>query len=582
MKHFSNRRSDDERPAHIAVRSKQVTSSAFLPYVLIGILFTILRIAVACATPMVPNMTQVNDDLLLVRYAQSLSNGEWLGIYDKMTLVKNPGYAFVLLLPGLFGIPYQALFIIFQALSALCFAAVAHEVLGGAPGALVAFLVLLFMPELFTFELFQRIYRMGIIIPFVISLFSAYIMLYLRRNHSPLEMLPWAAIAGCSLLALCIIKEDGIWVFPFVGVVSIILLAHWAFSRAAEAFDTASLIARLTILVIPVALLIAGTGVIRAQNYHEYGIATTCERTDSGFARLASNLLMVAGDNNNPNAWVSSDSLEQAIAVSPTLASIEPEIHAALDEWPNAANGDLIFWALRNAYAYAGGYADGASADAFWHTAAKELGDALDSGALPRKQGLQIAASLPPVTTSDVLPLVRTCAHNLRIVLFHKEANVWRSPGSGELDDQMAAAEFINGATAVDDEHGMSFVQQGALDINQTVLSLTRRFDMPICIVRILSAAVLLYIAFKKHYAPARDACLFALGLTLSMIVLLVGVSMQTSYLTEMADWSTYMYCAGIYPLAWMTTVLTVGVPINYVIGEISGRQADTTPLQSR
>lgn len=571
--------SHSTRPAHLAKHSKRINPQCLIPCIVVGALLTFARFVMARDTPMVPNMSQVCDDLLLVQYAHSLSSGEWLGTYCKMTLAKNPGYAFILLLPSSLGISYQTLFISLQALAALCFAFVAYDVLDGALGALVAYLTLLFMPELFTFELFQRVYRMGIIIPFVIALFSSYIALYLHKDRPAHALLPWAVIAGFSLFELFILKEDGVWVMPYVGVVSIILLVHWLRSRILASLTTTELIARIVILVLPLVMLRTGTEAICARNKQVYGISTTCERTDSGFSRFCSLLLMIDGDNENPRAWVSSSSLEQAIAASPTLASIAPEIHASLDEWQSAENGDLIFWAMRNAYERAGGYTDGATTDAFWSAVAEELEQSFASGALTKKDGVQISSLLPPVTTGDIGTIARSCMHNLKVVFLHRQIKAWHDHGSGKLEDQMIAADLLNGVTAIDDGTEAAPAQIKALDRNESILSLIRSYDGTLCVMQLLGTAALLYLAFVRHYSPARDVCLFSLGLTLSIVVLLIGVSIQTAYLTDTADWAAYMYSAGAYPLMWMTGVMTIGVCVRYAIDKVLGRETSKEPI---
>ncbi|MBP3894392.1 MAG: hypothetical protein J6D34_10170 [Atopobiaceae bacterium] len=557
----------------ITSRLRSIPRSLLL-CILIGFMLTVVRFGMACDTPMVPNMSQVSDDLLLVQYADRIAEGQWLGAYTKMTLAKNPGYAFILLLPNILGISYQALFIALQACAALCFAFVAYDVSGGIIGALVAYLLLLYMPELFTFELFQRIYRMGIIVPFTISLFSSYIELYLHRDLPIRKLLPWALIAGFSLFETFTLKEDGVWVMPYVGVVSAILLFWWIRSRFLASLTTTDLVFRILILVLPIAMLRVGTGYIRAKNERAYGVSTTCERTDLGFSKFCSLLLKIEGDNDNPRAWVSATSLERAIAASPTLTSIAPEIQMSLEEWPDEPNGDLIFWVFRNAYEHAGGYTDGATTNAFWSAAAQELEQALDSGALPKKPGIQISALLPPVTAKDIGPTAQRCMHNLDVVLLHRHANVWREPGNGEVRDQVAAALLINGPTAVNDGTGMAPAQLRALDRNESVIAFIRGCDEAICVIQVLGMIFLLYLAFAKRYSPAQDACLFSLGLILSVTVLIIGVSMQTAYLTDFADWSTFMYSAGAYPLLWMTVMLTFCVNVRYVVERVSEGKA--------
>ena len=108
--------------------------------------------------------------------------------------------------------------------------------------------------------------------------------------------------------------------------------------------------------------------------------------------------MSIDAQNNHDTVWVARDALRMAFANSPKFAQIEKEVWDSWRHWTGSdeveLTGDIPYWALRDAYANAGGYRGPASTGQFWSDVANELNAAFASGALPKKQGLVISAPL--------------------------------------------------------------------------------------------------------------------------------------------------------------------------------------------
>lgn len=75
-------------------------------WLLIAVGAAILRIGMMMRTPIYALANYKHDDLLLVTLAQHLQEGEWLGPYNNLTLVKGISFPVFLALCNRFCIPY--------------------------------------------------------------------------------------------------------------------------------------------------------------------------------------------------------------------------------------------------------------------------------------------------------------------------------------------------------------------------------------------------------------------------------------------------------------------------------------------
>lgn len=411
--------------APVAKHAKAARGSAFpvLPVILVA-LATAVRIAIACATPVVVDFADGNayDDELFVRIGLSIASGNWLGAYGEVTMAKNPGYPLFLAFCGVTHIPYQLALIMLIALGAGLSAMAIRPLVKNRCALIGVYLVLLFNPLSFTTAFFRRIYRDGLVIPFAMMALAGYIGLYLRRKEGVRRCLAWGVAAGVATACLQVIKENGMWVMPFAVVCCAVVLGGWAFSVARGEISPKSLVSRvLVLLLVPALVTPAFKGLIKAKNQEVYGVSTMSDRFDGAFSKVCSKLSLIDGGTDRTAIWVSRNALSMAFEASPTLAQIQSEIWAEWDIWSTLFDydevyGDLCYWALMDASNDAGKCESATASADFWGSVSFELEEALDSGRLPSRSGVRISSVAPPIEPSQLCSwILRTARTSARL-----------------------------------------------------------------------------------------------------------------------------------------------------------------------
>lgn len=380
------------------------------PYIFVAVLFTALRVALAGLTPVLLDMSPSNlvDDTLFAKLGVSIQSGDWLGAYDNNTLAKNPGYSIFLAACGALHVNYQIAMAFLLALAALSFAFALRPVIKKPLGLLLCYLLVLYTPLFFTTAFFRRVYRDGLTVPVSILAFAGMVGLYLRRNEKLRSQLPFTAAAAPAIAALQVIKENGAWIAPFALCCGVVVFGSWCAQCRRQRINIGQLTARsLQLVAIAVCALLISLP-IKALNSKNYGVGLANERFNGSFAQVCSELSSISEGKKGSSIWVSNESLGQALANSPTLASIEDELHAEWAEWAQLFDGeevygDMCYWALREALLDAGGYQNAVDTASFWQQVHLELQSAFNSGKLTKQSGLKISGTSPAIPASDTL-----------------------------------------------------------------------------------------------------------------------------------------------------------------------------------
>ena len=122
------------------------------------VLLTVLWFFLGIETPVYLQADAAADDFLMVRYAETLLRGEWLGSFDSMTLVKTAGYPALLAAGAVLHVPYVVglRLAYFLAVVAACLAL--RSFLDYRWCAFL-YVFLLFSPAMICEETVQRVYR---------------------------------------------------------------------------------------------------------------------------------------------------------------------------------------------------------------------------------------------------------------------------------------------------------------------------------------------------------------------------------------------------------------------------------------
>ena len=211
-----------------------------------------------------------HDDALFVRLAESISRGEWLGAYDRMTLIKGPLYSLFIAGSHALGVPLQMAqqFLYLGFCVVLLFAV--RPLFRNSWALLGMTAVVMFNPLSFGVGQMASVIREGIY-PAVTGLTLACAMGLLLRAGAPgHQALYWALGLGVSAGAFWLTREEGLWVVP-----SLILLLGFA---AVVASTVRRRFARL-ITVVGVPVIVSGliVAAVCLENKIHYGLFTTVE-----------------------------------------------------------------------------------------------------------------------------------------------------------------------------------------------------------------------------------------------------------------------------------------------------------------
>lgn len=347
--------------------------------------------------------TEGYDDVLMSRLAENLYNGNWLGNYDNLTLVK--AWFFSLFVAGCryIGISYLDAQIVLQILGvtlfciACCGLFKAHRKI-----IYIMYPLLLFCPIFHSAWTFQRMYRSGLVPIFEYFVLAGYIAIYSSEKEykgilksNAIFWCVWMLISGLAFNAMWLTKEDSIWIVPFMVVASISAIIKWIVGNIDNVRDNIKqvivcAVIRGLIVAIPFVCLWGTSSIIKRKNNEYYGIDVVTDTSGTNFARVMNLLYAIEDDYEQPYVSVSYEKLQKLYEVSPTFATVKNELNYGYLEGDicdrNVGDQELedgwFYWVLRASVARAGYYKDANTSEMFYGKVADELQQAIDDGKL--------------------------------------------------------------------------------------------------------------------------------------------------------------------------------------------------------
>ncbi len=366
---------EEEEPLDYKIQKKDIYWLIFV------VTAVVIRVCLEISMPALLNAQETFDDRLLFDYAESLYAGDWLGVYNNVTLVKGISFSVFLVLCHALCIQFPVGRMILLIGGSVLFLTAFKKVIRSRMSRTIVFLLLLYSPMGFDLLASQRLYRNSIVTEAVLILFSCMCGLFFRRRGSVKAMLGWAAATGISLAFFWFLREDSIWVLPFIfvvillGIISIIV-QYWR--------DIRKIAVKSAVLIIPVLFLgMAVTGV-SVLNKHYYGIFATNDRAGSEFGKFMSYLYRIDNPEKNLDIWVPESTVEKVLDISPTFATVRQEVENSINAWGagEAVRGDLIAWTIRDAVQTGGHYQNAQETNEFYRQINQEIQAALDEGSL--------------------------------------------------------------------------------------------------------------------------------------------------------------------------------------------------------
>ncbi len=345
------------------------------------------------------------DDNLMYRYADSLIHFNWLGEYYMNTLIKNITYPLFIFICYELMLPYSLGYAILNILSAYVFCSALKEKVN-KKYLYVIFILLIFSPIGFTSSVSQRTYRNAIIPAFTLLVFSSYVGLFLRSNQPTKKLIPYCILGAFSLPLFWNIKEDSIWVLPFIIVLSVLGIIDLIQKKRLK----------LGIMyVIPLICVVIVNLCYSFVNYKNYGVFLTNDKASGEFGTLMSNLFSIKDDEKATHVWMSKKMLEKACDVSPTMNENRDQFinNGAWVEEDGEVHGDLASWRIRYILDNIGCFENAEKLQEYCKKVNTELETGFKQGTLEKDNKIHIVSQCKGLTVGEIFQFIPTAVNTM-------------------------------------------------------------------------------------------------------------------------------------------------------------------------
>lgn len=383
-------------------------------FALLVLLVVALRMAVAASQRvyLLPEGSGI-DDMLMIRAAQSITQGQWLGPYGGLAIAKNMGFALWLALLHALHLPVllanAALWLAACGFAAWCL----RPVLRGNLGRLVVFAFLAFQPLSYAFFT-QRVYRDAIFPALSLLFFAGVLGLCLRLAALEVKGCLFAAAgAGAGFAGAWLTREDGPVLLVFGVCAALVMAAFVLFSKALQ-----KRVIKLLCVVLPFLMLGGGILGFSAANRQQYGVFMVNDLTEGDFPAAYGALAAVsqAESGYTPLVPVTQQALAKLYKQVPLMAELRPQLESSelLNGFANKQTGEYggsFYFALRLAAEYGGFTPGAAEAQALWGQLLAQVRLAVAEG---RLQSGKPASGTVPIWNSALLgPTVAETGKNM-------------------------------------------------------------------------------------------------------------------------------------------------------------------------
>lgn len=567
---------------------KKVIRPSNLFWLIILIVLTMFRLMLSIKSPYFINLFAGYDDQLFIHYSEELLKGNWLGEYSTKTLSKGVSYSFFMVWANKLHLSYGFLLGLFNIFASSIAAIALRPLLKNRWILTFVYTFFLYSPVTFTSEYSTRIYRNTLVVPAVLLVVGCLIGLYFRRNGKLKPFILWSLGLSIIFSFYWYIREDSLWLLPLASVGLLIIAGSVIFENDSsfkikniriaikKFYFTKRQLAKLFFCVLPFVLLFSTTMLLEKINEEHYGIAVVNDRTGGAFANVSKQLIRMDDGTNlnqtNSKVWVSKKALKKAEAASPTLKSIKKNIDWIYQGSPWSGGediaGDIIFWALRDAADQAGYYKDGKKTERFWEKVDTELAKAYKNGQIKEKKEIYLTATGDGKLMKDLPSVGDFMQSGLKYNLFYKNYGQGSDTTLGPKEDVAKAEKLLNQSFAenwqdVNKPRSEPVKITNSAKLSNRIIQIYRDLN-PIWLVLCGFGVLIILVGSlfsKAQLKIFRGLLLLLLGLTLSYLIFIIGVSWFCSWAPERKDMFMMIYTgAGVPVIQWIEILAFVGI----------------------
>lgn len=332
-----------------------------------------------------------HDCSLFIKLAYSLSNGDWLGSYNLLTLIKGFGYPLFISITNYFGIPLFLAEHLLYAFAVLLLVKALSPLIVNQGWRFALFVILMFNPAA-TSSIVTTIMREGFFYTLSLIVVAGFTGMYLRRKNKPKYLFCWGILTGIALFIYDNTREEGLILLPFLIILSILTLIPLI--RKSERRKK---IICTSMILLPYMILIVGNTALASVNYITYGSFIRNEIRSKAFSDAYSALTKIDTDCWIINVPVPKEARLKAYEISPTFSKLKEHLENENNywtKWGRGTKGEIkggwFMWAFRAAANVEGYHQTLPKSQNFYRLVAKEINTAFEEGKLKKKKKISL------------------------------------------------------------------------------------------------------------------------------------------------------------------------------------------------
>lgn len=358
-------------------------------FILAILLVSILKQVLVNDMPIAANVALGIDDALMISMTKSITENNWIGEYGDAVISKGVTFPLVLAFCYLVKIDYITMMTILYTIACLCLIAVLSKKIKSKIALFFIYLVTLFTPVMYSYQVMQRVYRNALIPSFAIMIISGYLYLFFSRNEEKIyKRIIVSILTGIILALFWYTREDSIWMIPFILFISISILIG---TVANDKKITKKFFKNLVVVIIPIALVFGYKNIICYQNYKHFDVYTVYN--NEAYNKAMKSLKKVKKYDYYDNIDFTTTKLQRVAEVASSLSQIHPRLieliygYSLIDSSP--LDGEVVNgwfpWALKGTLSEFGYYSDAKNTNDFFNTLHMEVETALKNGTLEKE-----------------------------------------------------------------------------------------------------------------------------------------------------------------------------------------------------
>lgn len=539
------------------------------------IVLTFIRVFIALKMPLFIQAGAGFDDYLLFEYAKYLVRGDWLGPFGTRTLAKGISFPIFVALSYLLCIPYSLALILLYIFGIIIFLSALRPYIKRISFYFFSYIFLLYSPVMFHIENVQKVYRGGLIVCMSLITLGTMIHLFNHFKDKSLKKLIKYSIIGCiSLPFFYYIKEDSIWILPFV-------CASIGFSLMLLFFDKniKKRIIRSVLLVLPIISLIIVNVCYCTMNYIKYGEYTITDRGGTYFKEMMADIIRIDEPNEVEEVWITKNMMYTAIEHSKTLQTVKPQIDEMYaHSWAVHSNGeifqDIIYWTFKEAMGEAGIYDKGGKyVNNFYKKVDQELDEAVEKGELKlsKKKKIYISSISIGYTMDEIIDYYsKNTIPAINMMITYSENTTTLNHATGPMYGIIAMDTFTNSETVWPEEYApLTEPHEIMVNVCNAIVSIYKStgyiFFFTGLIGLVLLTVTMIQSVRKKSFEQFY-LWLITLGLIGTCCVLMFGVLWFSSCFGNSILRHTYNYSCGIVPVIQILEMIGIYYVVSYFL----------------